>query len=169
MADDVFIIVQDGYKSAQKTENIVKIVESGKDKGREKVIGWEGTLIPRSIIVEAFFHDEQKAINEIDALVSEKQSELDEMIENAEDGSIINDVLKDSGGLDVQALKKKLKDESLDNEDHAVLENLLNKKNQADEHKKTLKELKKILEQKTRKKYGKLTDEEILELLVNRK
>jgi type I restriction enzyme M protein len=169
MADDVFIIIQDGYKAAREWENIVEIIESGKNKGEEKITGWEGKLIPRNIITEAFFHDEQKAIEEIEALTSEKQAELDETIENAEDGSIINDVLKDSGCLDVSALKTKLKDESLDMEDRSVLENLLEKKKQFDEHKKTLTNLKKILEQKVKVQYSKLKDDEILELLVNRK
>jgi type I restriction enzyme M protein len=102
-------------------------------------------------------------------LTSEKQAELDEIIENSEDGSIINDVLKDSGGIDVSALKAKLKNESLDMEDRSVLENLLAKKKQFDEHRKTLTNLKKILEQKVKVQYSKLKDDEILELLVTRK
>jgi type I restriction enzyme M protein len=169
MADDVFIIVQDGYKAAKEWENIVEVIESGKNKGKEKITGWEGKLIPRSIITEEFFHDEQKAIDEIETLTSGKQAELDEMIKTAEDGLIINDVLKDSGSLDVPALKAKLKNNSLDAEDRAVLESLLEKKNLVDEYKKTLKNLKEILEQKIKKQYGKLTNDEILELLVNRK
>jgi type I restriction enzyme M protein len=169
MSDDVFIIIQDGYKAARKWENIVEIIESGKNKGKEKITGWEGKLIPRSIITEEFFHDEQKAIDEIEALTLEKQAELDEIVENAEDGSVTNDVLKDSGGLDVSVLKTKLKDESLDAEDRSVLENLLAKKKQFDEYKKTLINLKKVLEQKVKAQYGKLKDDEILELLVNRK
>jgi type I restriction enzyme M protein len=169
MSDDVFIIIQDGYQAAREWENIVEIIESGKNKGKEKITGWEGKLIPRSIITEEFFHDEQKAIDEIEALVSQKQSELEEIIENAEDGSVINDVLKDNGSLDVPALKTKLRSTSLDAEDCAVLENLLEKKKLTDEYKKTLKNLKEILEQKVKAQYGKLKDEEILELLVNRK
>jgi type I restriction enzyme M protein len=234
MADDVFIIVQDGYKSARETENSIEIVESGKNKGKEKVAGWEGKLIPRSIIVEAFFHDEQKAINEIDALVSEKQSELNEIIENAEDGSVINDVLKDNGSLNVTALKAAIaeiqagimtdeikvlvqllellpmKKKDLEqyitdyplcasatndkgninassikvriaeiratapvpagrSEDYKTLTVLAELNAKIDEQKKTLKKLKEILEQKTKEQYCKLTDKEILELLVNRK
>ena len=78
-------------------------------------------------------------------------------------------MLKDLSTLDVSALKTKLKDESLDVEDRFVLENLLEKKKQFDEYKKTLANLKNVLEQKVKAQYGKLKDEEILELLVNRK
>ncbi|GMO41600.1 MAG: type I restriction-modification system subunit M [Treponemataceae bacterium] len=169
MADDVFIIIQDSYKAARETVNIVEITESGKNKGKEKVTGWEGKLIPRAIIVEAFFHDEQKAIDEIEALAAEKLNELEETIENIEDGSVISDVLKDSGAIDVQSLKTKLKDTSLAEEDYAVLEDLLAKKTQCDEYRKTLKNLKEVLEEKVQNQYPKLTDKEILELLVNRK
>jgi type I restriction enzyme M protein len=169
MADDIFIIIQDGYKAAREWENIVEIIESGKNKGKEKITGWEGKLIPRSIITEEFFHDEQKAIDEVEVLVSQKQSELDEITENAEDGSVINDVLKDNGNLDVPALKAKLKSTSLDAEDCSMLENLLEKKKLTDEYKTTFKNLKEILEQKVKARYGKLKDEEILDMLVNRK
>ncbi len=169
MADDVFIIVQDGYKSARETENIIGVYTSGKKKGEEKVVGWEGKLIPRNIIVEAFFHDEQKAIEEIEVLIAQAQSELDEMIEGAEDDSIINTVLKDNGSLEMTTLKAALKDKSLGKEDREILKALADKKEKIDEQGKTLKKLKEVLEQKTKEQYGKLTDEEILDLLVNRK
>ncbi|MEW6183593.1 MAG: class I SAM-dependent DNA methyltransferase [Bacillota bacterium] len=169
MADDVFIVVQDGYKAARETENIMGVYTSGKKKGEEKVVGWEGKLIPRGIIVEAFFHAEQKAIDEIEALISEAQSELDEMIEGAEDDSIINTVLKDNGSPDMTALKAALKDKTLGKDDREVLQALSDKKAKIDERGKTLKKLREVLEQKTKEQYSKLTDEEILELLVNRK
>ncbi|MDR0637642.1 MAG: hypothetical protein LBG27_01855 [Spirochaetaceae bacterium] len=55
MADDVFIIIQDGYKAAREWENIIEIIESGKKKGKEKITGREGKLIPHDIIIEEFF------------------------------------------------------------------------------------------------------------------
>jgi type I restriction enzyme M protein len=176
MADDVFIIIQDGYQAARSIENIITATEKKKKDGaketKEKITGWEGKLIPRSIIVEAFFHDAQKEIDEIEMLASKKQAEMDALIESAEEaeeGSVIHDVLKDSGSLDVPALTARLKDESLDAEDRVALENLREKKKQFDEYKKTLKTLQDILEQNTKKQYPKLTDAEILELLVNKK
>ena len=169
MADDVFIVSQDGYTAARETENIMGVYTSGKKKGEEKVVGWEGKLIPRSIIVEAFFRAEQKAIDEIETLVTEAQSELDEMIEGAEDDSIINTVLKDNGSLDMTALKAALKNKTLGKDDREVLQALSDKKAMIDEQGKALKKLKEVLEQKTKEQYGKLTDEEILDLLVNRK
>jgi type I restriction enzyme M protein len=234
MADDVYVIIQDSYKAAREWENIVEIIESGKNKGKEKIIGWEGKLIPRSIITEEFFHDDQKAIDEIEALTLEKQAELDEIIENAEDGSVVNDVLKDNGSLNIAALKAAIAEirasvmtdeiqalnelferlpmtkKDLDQyvvmkpqcvlarnnkgninassikariaeiratvpvpsnqaEDYETLVMLSEFHKKIDEYKKTLINLKKILEQKVKAQYGKLKDEEILELLVNRK
>lgn len=169
MADDVFIIIQDGYKAARETENIVEIISLGKNKGKEKILGWEGKLIPSAIIIETFFNDEQKAIDEIETLVLEKQAGLEEIIENADEGSIINDVLKEQGGVDILVLKEKLKSESLDEEEASLLKVLLEKKNHTEEHKKAAKNLKKALEGKVRERYGKLSDDEILELLVNKK
>ncbi len=169
MGDDVFIIVQDGYKAARETENIMGIYTSGKKKGEEKIVGWEGKLIPRNIIVEAFFHAEQKAIEEITALIAEAENELDEMIEGAEDDSIVNTVLKDNGSLDMTALKAALKNNTLGQEERETLKTLANKKEKIDESGKTLKKLKEVLEEKTKDQYGKLTNQEILDLLVNQK
>jgi type I restriction system adenine methylase HsdM len=140
MADDVYIVKQDGYKAARETEKIIGVYTSGKKKGEDRITGWEGKLIPRKIIVDAFFSDEQKAIDEIGALVLQKQSELEEMIEAAE--------------------------EDADETENAKIKA---KEKQIAEYNKTLKALIAVLEQKTKEQYAKLTDKEILELLVNRK
>lgn len=56
MNDDVLLIMSDdkGYALGRETENIIGKYTSGKKKGEEKVVGWEGRLIPKSIIAETF-------------------------------------------------------------------------------------------------------------------
>ena len=60
----------------------------------------------------------------METVIVAAQTELDEMIENAEEDSIIGEVLKDNGNLDKPALKKKQKDKTLDADDEAVLQAL---------------------------------------------
>jgi type I restriction enzyme M protein len=91
------------------------------------------------------------------------------MVENAEEDSVINDVLKDNGNIDKPGLKKKLKDKELDADDKAVLTALQTLVTRVDEGTKTVKDLRAALDKKTREQYPKLTDAECVELLLNRK
>ena len=42
----------------------------------------------------------------MDTVIAAAQAELDETVENAEEGSVISDVLKDNGNLDKPELKR---------------------------------------------------------------
>ena len=63
MNDDVSLIISepDGYANARATDNIEEEITQGKNKGEMKVTGWEGRLIPKSIVIDAFFRDEKNA------------------------------------------------------------------------------------------------------------
>ena len=91
------------------------------------------------------------------------------MIEDAEDGSIIYDVLSDKGKLKKTDLKAKLKDKTLDAEDRVILQKLQTLADRVDEGTKTIKGLRAALDKKTRGQYPKLTDDQCVELLLNRK
>ena len=76
MNDDVLLVIQDelGYKLAKVTDDIKEELKeskkSKKDSAKEKkpkeakVIGWEGRLIPKQIVLDAFFEAEQKAVGD---------------------------------------------------------------------------------------------------------
>ena len=173
MSDDVYLLVQDGYKAVRDIEVFTKTSTTKKKDGTEvkteKETGWDGKLVPKALIIEMFFDSEQKAIDDMDAVIDAAQAELDEMIENAEDDSVINDVLKDNGSLDKPGLKRKLKDKELEAEDRAVLQSLSDLVVRADEGAKALKDLRAALDRKAREQYPKLTDDQCVELLLNRK
>ncbi|MCL2184521.1 MAG: N-6 DNA methylase [Treponema sp.] len=171
MADDVFIIKQEGYKAARETINILGEYTSGKKKGQEKITGWEGKLIPRQVLRDYFFRVEQQAIADTENVIAAKINELAELIENAEDGSITNDTLNDKGELVKGKLKaeiKKLKDNE-DSDDYKELMALSVLQDKIDEFTKLLKQMYSELEGKELDKYKALTDKEIIELLVNQK
>jgi type I restriction enzyme M protein len=171
MADDAFIIKLEGYEAARDTENIMSEYTSGKKKGQEKVIGWDGKLIPRQVIRDYYFRAEQQAISETEGIIAIKEAELTELIESAEDNSITNDTLNDKGEL----VKGKLKDEikklkgKEDSDDYKELSALADLQEKIDEFTKLLKQMRRELEEKEQAKYPALADEEIIELLVNQK
>ncbi len=173
MSDDVYMLVQDGYKTIRDIEvfkkTTIKKKKDGTETKKDKETGWDGRLVPKAIVIEMFFAAEQKVIDELENVIAAAQAELDEMIERAEEDSIIGDVLKENGNLDKPGLKKKLKDKELDSDDKAVLRKLQDLVTRVDEGSKTLKDLRTALDSKTRAQYPKLTDAQCVELLLNRK
>jgi type I restriction enzyme M protein len=146
MADDVYLIAEEGYKAIRETENITKTSEKkNKDGTKNKkttVIGWEGKLVPKALVIEMFFSAEQKAIDETETVISGKQAELDLLLEMDEELSE-HEVPPD---IEIDLLKNEIRQKA-----------------------RIVKELKSALDKRIREKYPKLTDAECLELLLERK
>ena len=173
MGDDVYLISVDGYAAARKTENIMGVYSSGKKKGQERVVGWEGVLLPKSLIEKVFFAAERKAIDDAQAVAEETQSRLDELVEDQTgDEGYLKDHLNDKDKVDGKAVAARLKDlKKVDpnGEEYTVLKQYTDLSDAVSQQNKLVKELNALLEEKVKVKYALLTDEEILELLVNRK
>ena len=237
MNDDVSLIISesDGYTNARATDNIEEEITQGKNKGEMKVTGWEGRLIPKSIVIDAFFREEKNAIEEAESIVAETESQLSDLIESADEESALADVVENGKvkAKDIEAkiveltstieteetielevirtdlqlvnTKKRLEAylvrhplcKSAVNEngkitkssieyrlriirtEECVPESLQDDVNQlkaaldlcgkVSDYNKVVKELNKALDEKCRARYEKFTDNEILELLVNKK
>ncbi|GHU38104.1 type I restriction-modification system subunit M [Betaproteobacteria bacterium] len=172
MSDDVYLIVQDGYKAICDIEVFTKTSTKKKDGSEETKTaetGWDGKLVPKALVIEVFFSAEQRVIDDTEIVIAAAQAELDEMIENAEENSAVSDVLKENGSLDKPLLKKNMKDKSIEAEDKTALQNLQDLVTKIDDGTKTLKDLRAALGKKVREQYPKLTDDQCLELLLERK
>ena len=173
MGDDVYLVSVDGYAAARKTENIMGVYTSGKKKGQERVVGWEGVLLPKSLIEKVFFAAERKAIDDAQAVAEETQSRLDELVEEQTgDEGYLKDHLNDKDKVDGKAVAARLKDlKKVDpnGEEYTVLKQYTDLSDAVSRQNKLVKALNALLEEKVKGKYALLTDEEILELLVNRK
>lgn len=173
MADDVYMLVQDSYNAVREievfTKTTIKKSKDGTEVKKTAETGWDGKLVPKTLIIEMFFSEEQKLVKDKEAMILMVQTQLDEIIENAEEDSIINEVLKDNGNIDKLVLKKKLKDNLLDSDERKVLQTLSDLVVKVDESTKTLKDIRIDIDKKVREKYSKLTDKEIMELLIERK
>ena len=97
MHDDVSLIIGDpeGYANARATENIEEEITQGKNKGEMKVTGWEGRLIPKSVVKKTFFREEMNMIEEAENIVAETEAQLSNLIENVEEESALADVAED--------------------------------------------------------------------------
>ena len=174
MADDVFVLVQDGYEAGRETEDIYEISEDKKTKKeKKKYKGWEGKLIPKALIESEFFAAERAKIDEAQAICDETQSRLDELTEEqtVEDG-VLSDCLNDKDAVDAKAVNakiKELKKTSPDSEEYRILCEYIEFCDKVKKYTKLVKELNAALDEKCKEKYALLTVDEIKELLINRK
>ena len=235
--DDISLIISepDGYANARSTDNIEEEITQGKNKGEMKVTGWEGRLIPKSIVIDVFFREERHAIEEAENVVAETESILSDLIESAEEESALADV-SENGKVKAKDLEAKIDEltSTIETEETIELEvirmnlQLVNTKKRLEayllghplcksavnengkitkasidfrlriirteecvpeslqedvnqlktalelcgkisDYNKVVKELNKALDEKCRARYATLTDEEVMDLLVNRK
>ena len=174
MADDVFVLVQDGYEAGRETEDVYEVTEDKKTKKeKRKYKGWDGKLIPKSLIEVQYFAAERAKIDEAQAVVDETQSKLDEMVEEqtAEDG-VLFDYLNDNNAVDAKKVNdriKELKKSAPDSEEYRIFCEYTKLCDKVKQYAKIAKELNIALDEACKEKYPLLSMDEIKELLVNRK
>ena len=110
MSDDVYLLIQDGYEAGRELsyEYVVKTKTEGDETitiVTDKVKSWEGKLIPKSIIIDTYFGEEAKAIEAAEVIVADTQAQIDELLEGAEEGSAIAEVLENEKMSFAKALK----------------------------------------------------------------
>lgn len=168
MSDDVYLLIQDGYKAIRDIEVFYKVTKKKDGKKQKKETGWDGKLVPKILVIEMFFSADKKVIDDTETILASMQAELDEMIENAEEDSVINNVLKKNGKIDRKELNYQLKI-LLNGDDIVVLKRLHKLLVKVENSNKVLKDLHTKLDKKTREQYAKLNDDQCMELLLNRK
>ena len=187
MADDVFVLVQDGYEAGREIEKIYEIVDPQKAKkskkakkdadndseSNKKYKGWEGKLIPKALIEAAFFVAERAKIDEAQAVCDETQGKLDELVEeHTAEGGILADYLNDKDAVDAKAVNAKIKElKKIDpkSEELVILCEYADLSTKVKEYTKLVKDLNAALDEACKAKYAELNIDEIKELLVNRK
>lgn len=173
MGDDVYLVSVDGYGAAGHRKISWANIPPARKRVRKGLVGWEGVLLPKALIESVFFAAERKKINEAQAIAEETQSRLDEFVEEQTgDDGYLKDHLNDKDKMDaksVAARLKVLKKTDPKGEEYAALKQFVDLTDSLSKQNKAVKEMNAELEEKVRAKYALLTDEEVLDLLVNRK
>lgn len=186
MNDDVLLIIQDalGYNLAKITDDIKEEPKESKkikkDSAKEKkpkepkIIGWEGRLIPKQIVLDSFFALEQKEIEKAEEKLSQTESEFEEFIENnSDENGYFTDYMGDDEKIDSKKITSRVKlltkEKKTQNEEYKILNNYVDYESSIKSQKKHITELKKVLDDNCRNRYETFTDAEIKDLLVNRK
>ena len=173
MSDDVFLLKYDGYAAGREIEYEVEIKENKKGEKKEKIKGWDGKLIPKALVERAFYAQESSAIDEAQQIVDETQRRLDELTEEQTgDEGYLKEYLNDKDKVDakqVAARLKALKRSDSDDEENRVLGEWADLSKALKDQSKLVKEFHTALDGKLKEQYSFLSEDEIKELLVNRK
>ena len=238
LGDDVSLIISEdeGYGIARETEDIMKETKQTDANGNPelKVIGWEGKLIPKAIIISVLFPEEKKAIDDLMEFVAETDSRLMSLVEESAEDSTLSEIAEGGkvkskdiqekmdeimrhvhtplidGLLELQRLlpTMKKKEYTLYINDHLILEvaytekrtvtkasvayaltmareeapvpeayaddyaelkDAFNLAKKSEDSIKLIKEMDKALDEMVHDRYAILTDEEIMDLIVNKK
>ncbi|MCX6235837.1 MAG: type I restriction-modification system subunit M [Bacteroidetes bacterium] len=158
MQDDVYMIVSDGWKVGNQVE--------WDARGKE----FEGKIIPKRLLIDRFFSDEQKALEELESQCDAISLQIEELEEEhgGEEGSFAD--LEKVNKANVQKRLKELsRDDSDVEEERNVLKTYLKLSEQEAEANKKVKEELAKLNEKLLSKYDVLTEEEIKVLVVEGK
>jgi type I restriction enzyme M protein len=167
MQDDCYLIAADGWKA--ETRRIVEEVKSGKDKGKHKDKGWTCDLIPKALLISAFFTKEQTELESKQSALENIQAGLTELEEEhaGEEGAFA-----ELDKINKAEVNKRLKEIKGDR-DYAEEEKILKQWQSLDEQQSTLKgEIKKLEEQLDKLAYDKyptLKQAEVKTLVIEKK
>ncbi len=168
MQDDVYAICYDGWESGRE----IAIEYTTPKKGTPKEKGFEGRIIPKSIIINEYFKVEQTDIEKLENTRDEIIRNYEEFFEeNSGEDGLLFEVIND-GKIKTTDLKVRIKELKKDKDTSDELkvlqkyEKLLDKES---DYNKKIKDSKEILDKKVRAQYEKLSIEEIKHLLVDLK
>jgi len=163
MQDDAYLIAADGWKA--QTYRIIEKDKKGKDKDK----GWTCDLIPKQLIVDAYFAKEQQAINEQTAELESITAQLTELEEdNGGDDGLFSELDK-INKANVSARLKEIKHDVDAKEETQALNQWLALNTKDAELKKAIKEAEAELDLKAYQHYPKLAEAEIKTLVVDNK
>lgn len=86
MSDDVYQIIDDGFAAGREIEVFYKeTVNKKTGKVKQVVTGWNGKLIPRSLLAARFFPDEFQALSDAETALIADEAALDEYVYSISD------------------------------------------------------------------------------------
>lgn len=172
MQDDVYILVQDGWKSGSTLRHIPDDKDKKSKETPDFVINkkkYKADLIPPSLIVSRYFASEQESLEKLHADKDSVSQDLESFIEEhiGEDG-VLSDLEKVSKTT-VSVRMKEIKGKSDSKDELVILKQCLEMQEKLSEMDKKLKEVQKVLDEKVFAKYSQLSEDEIKDIVVNSK
>ncbi|MFL0125441.1 type I restriction-modification system subunit M [Tenacibaculum maritimum] len=167
LKDDVYLLIEEGWVA-----NTKRVIEKNKS-GKEVDKGWTCDVLPKQLIIDTYLAKEQQALQAVEAELESVQAKSAEWIEEhtGEEG-LLQEVTNDKGGITKTTLSKylkEIKDEPTEVAAFKVANQLLKLFNKEASLKKEVKVMATDLDALCLAQYGKLTEEEVRELVVDKK
>ena len=176
MQDDVYLVAADGWMEAVRPRGIIEDKEKKIKETPDMTIKrkkYKMDLCPPKLIVTRYFTTEQASIEALQATQETAARELGEFVdENIGEEGLLADVTNDKGKVTKGAVKdrlKTIKGELESNEEQAALTHCLALIEVNSKASKTVKEAQIALNQQALALYAKLTEAEIITLVVEDK
>ncbi len=179
IALDLEIIKEQGLEAARKIDEVKILKKDSKTKKlEEKVVGYDGRIIPFTLIQDIYFSEPAKEVKGLENELASLLAEKDEFLESI-DPDDKNELLKDddSGDIDSKKLTKKNSEikkeikkgaEYEDDSYEATILKIDELTSKISKLKKELKEKKEKLNKNNETKIISLTDDEIHNLLIKK-
>ncbi|CAA0155406.1 Type I restriction system adenine methylase, HsdM family [Tenacibaculum maritimum] len=167
LKDDVYLLIEEGWVA-----NTKRVIEKNKS-GKEVDKGWTCDVLPKQLIIDTYLAKEQQALQTVEAELESVQAKSTEWIEEhtGEEG-LLQEATNDKGGITKTTLSKylkEIKDEPTEVAAFKVANQLLKLFNKEASLKKEVKVMVTDLDALCLAQYGKLTEEEVRELVVDKK
>ena len=168
MQDDSYLVAADGWQATT-----YRIIEEKKNKDGKVTKttdkGWTCDLIPKTLVINRYFTDEQQAIDTLNAELEMQQSQKTEMEEDhsGEDG-VFSDLEKINKG-NINARLKEIKGDSEAKDEEKLLKQYLNLLAKEAATKKAIKTDEAALDATLLDFYPALTEDQIKQLVVDDK
>jgi type I restriction enzyme M protein len=177
--DDVFLVMSDGWLGAAKPRKTIEDKDRKLSETPDLVIGsgrsaqkYKMDLLPPALIVARFFGERQAKLEDLTAAAEEATRAVEEYVEEhaVEEGLLAEAMDEDKISKALVAARLRVaKREKSDQEEIAALEHLARLYDNEAAAKKAVKEAAAELDVATLKKYGELSEEEVKELVLDRK
>ncbi|MDZ7682641.1 MAG: hypothetical protein U5J63_13250 [Fodinibius sp.] len=165
MKDDLYMIVEDGWKATLEPVR----TSTGKIKKGQ----FECELIPKPLVIDRYFPDEQQEIEELQQKRESAEQTKDELEqEHAHEDGLLGHCLSSAGNVTKTNLKKRLKeikDDPEQAEEYEVVRQYKDAYDAASKAKKKVKKAKKALRKQVNEKYPELSPDEVQTLVVDDK
>ncbi|MCV2393268.1 type I restriction-modification system subunit M [Actinotalea sp. M2MS4P-6] len=179
MHDDVALIMSDGWDEAAKPRKAIENKERKLSETPDLVVGagrsatkYKTDLIPPALIVDRYFADEKAKLEELNAAAEAAGQAVEEFIEqNSGEEGLLADTMDDdkiSKALAAARLKAAKREDPKSDEVRALAK-LIALYDAEASAKKAARDAQVKLDEATLKQYGRLSTEEILELVIDDK
>lgn len=179
MHDDVFLVMNDGWLDAVKPRKTIEDKERKFSESPDLIVGsgrgatkYKMDLVPPALIVVRYFADEQAKVDELNAELEAASTAVTEHAEeHGVDETLLADATNDKGAYTKQLLTAAIKAAKATHDEEALgcASDALKLFNAEAAAKKTAKDAQAELDLATLKKYGDLTEDDVLCLVLDDK